>query len=62
MTQGSSKGSGEKKEMTIGIRSKECLHLRGIVVMVAVTGDIKAAKFSDFWEQSKGYFEDGKHN
>ena len=48
--------------MNIGIRSKECLHSQGMVVMVGETGNIKAAKFFDFREQTEGHFEDGWHN
>jgi hypothetical protein len=33
-----------------------------MVVMVVVTWVIKAAKFSDFWEQTEGHFEDEWHN
>jgi hypothetical protein len=49
-------------ETNIRIRSKECLHLQGMVAMVVVTGNKKAMKFSNFQEQTEGHFEDGWHN
>jgi hypothetical protein len=42
------------------IRSKECSYSQGMVVMME-TQDIRAAKFSDYPDQTGKHFKDGCH-